>query len=70
MSKYECDNCDWSTTNDDDMKPLSSATDLCERLDAGSVVPHGICPECDCFCYETTVHSNPYHDLDKVPYDC
>jgi len=50
--KVECGNCDW--VGDDDAEgftPLEECCDLTERLEAGSVVPAGDCPECRAFCY-------------------
>lgn len=42
-----CGNCDWTGTAED----LNEAADLSERLDAGSVVPAGECPECCALAY-------------------
>jgi hypothetical protein len=60
----KCGNCDW-VGNEDDIdqvcldgdaaagkgRPLWRCSDLQERLDPGSEVPYGECPECSCFCY-------------------
>lgn len=54
MTIYACQNCDYETDDIDALRPLHSVPGLEERLDAGSVVPHGECPECQCFCYENT----------------
>jgi len=60
----QCNNCDWNGNEDDFVDiccdnpipegkglHLSSVEDLNERLDPGSEVPFGECPECQCFCY-------------------
>src|SRR5262245_3663383 len=64
MQKVECDNCGWVGTEadfPDDWfelesteglgRPMWALNDLGERLDPGSEVPVGDCPECQCFCY-------------------
>jgi len=43
-----CDNCDWK--GEPKIK-LGDIPDLNERLDEGSVVPSGECPECGALCY-------------------
>lgn len=45
-----CDNCG-GQFDLDLIVPLESCRDLGERLDPGSVVPAGECPECGAFCY-------------------
>jgi len=53
----ECGNCDWEGTANELGCPLDETPDLHERLDPGSVVPAGECPECRCFAY----FLNRYH---------
>jgi hypothetical protein len=48
--KSKCDNCDWTGTP---TIGLEEIPDLSQRLDVGSVVPSGECPECGALCYET-----------------
>ena len=45
--KHACDNCgkEW------DEKRLSEPKDLWQRLDPGSIVPSGECPDCGALCY-------------------
>lgn len=52
--KCYCDNCDWAGEESDILVKLIDAPDLAERLDPGSEVPVGECPECSCFCYFRT----------------
>lgn len=51
MMPNRCDNCTkvWS---DEEIIPLEACDDLGERLDPGSVVPSGECPECLTFVYK------------------
>lgn len=52
MAKVTCDNCDWVGDDDDEgFTPLEDCEGLLDRLDPGSEVPAGQCPECRCFCY-------------------
>lgn len=46
-----CDNCDWSGVESDLDATLESVPHLCERLDPGSEVPAGECPECGALAY-------------------
>lgn len=46
-----CSNCGWSGFYDSLGATLIQIADLGERLDPGSVVPAGECPECGCFAY-------------------
>lgn len=50
--RYECGNCDWETDEFDDIRPLFECPNLNERLNPGSKVPEGDCPECNCFVYD------------------
>lgn len=52
-----CDNCEWYGKANDLGCTLDETPDLHERLDPGSVVPAGECPECQCFAYFV----NKYH---------
>jgi hypothetical protein len=47
MSKNVCDNCGWFGM-DEDMHDIDN---LEQRVDPGSVVPSGQCPECGALCY-------------------
>ena len=40
----ECGNCDWKGHEDDVPDGIWGINDICDRLDAGSVVPVGVCP--------------------------
>lgn len=51
MSNCRCDNCDWTGPAEKLACTLEECEGLNERLDAGSVVPAGDCPECGCFAY-------------------
>lgn len=46
-----CDNCDWTGSEDELSRSLYQIHHLAERLDPGSVVPAGECPECSCLAY-------------------
>jgi hypothetical protein len=46
-----CDNCDWSGDADDVAVGLEDVPSLGDRIDPGSVVPFGECPECGNLCY-------------------
>lgn len=60
---YQCDNCDFSTDNEEDFPTLSEVHHLGERLDPGSVVPDGECPECGAFVY--AAQDRTYRDADS-----
>lgn len=49
--QYRCDNCQKGFRNETEFKPLEQVHKLWERLDPGSIVPHGECPECGAFVY-------------------
>jgi hypothetical protein len=49
-SMSRCDNCQQVWPEDQ----LNEPSHLWERLDAGSEVPSGECPECGCLCYLIT----------------
>jgi hypothetical protein len=51
MVKCTCDACDWTGDESELATSLGDCPDLGERLDVGSVVPAGECPECGCFAY-------------------
>ena len=57
--RVECDNCDWTGTENDLEDGLAGVSDLFERLDVGSEVPAGECPECGAFVY-LAEKDNPY----------
>lgn len=46
---HHCDNCGW--TGPEPGVDLCEVRDLGDRLDPGSTVPSGECPDCGCFCY-------------------
>lgn len=48
---HECDNCDWSGTEDELGRQLFEMPDLLDRIDPGCPVPSGDCPECQGCCY-------------------
>lgn len=45
-----CDNCDKIFVT----KNLPAVKDLEQRVDPGSIMPSGECPECGCLCYPTS----------------
>ena len=47
--RVACDNCEWYG----DIDEVNDIKDPSERLNAGSVVPAGQCPKCDCLAYVT-----------------
>ena len=47
MTRHECDNCGHLWTYDQ-LKPI---VDLLERIEPGSEVPIGECPDCGALCY-------------------
>lgn len=48
---HECDNCDWTGTEDQLRDVLADMEDLFERIEPGHIVPSGDCPECGANCY-------------------
>ncbi len=54
MTAVRCDNCDWTGDEEVMGRTLLEVHQLAERLNPGSIVPHGECPECGAFCYATT----------------
>ncbi len=48
---HECDNCDWSGTEDELGRQLFEMPDLLDRINPGCPVPSGDCPECQGCCY-------------------
>ncbi len=48
----QCDNCDWTSDNEDDAN-IPDTAHVYECLLDGGVGPHpvGDCPECGCFVY-------------------
>jgi hypothetical protein len=54
MKRYQCDECDYST---DDAEDLDELSNLYERVPAGCIMPAGECPECG---------ASIYSDLDVV----
>lgn len=61
----KCDNCEWTGTEDDLGKTLWEIHHLAERLDPGSTVPAGECPECLCLAY--IVEERPIAAPDLLP---
>ena len=53
MKMCKCDNCLWTGTEEELGTPLKDCKDLGQRLDPGSVVPAGECPDCGCLAYLT-----------------
>lgn len=49
--KVKCDDCGWEGTQDDLDTPLGDLKFIGERLDPGSEVPAGECPECRALAY-------------------
>lgn len=47
-----CDNCDWEGSITELRCQLAQIPDLAQRLDVGSEVPAGECPECGALAYE------------------
>jgi len=43
VKRYRCECCDFGT---DDISKLSGINDIYDRVDVGSVMPAGECPEC------------------------
>lgn len=54
--KLACDNCA-KVWPENKVTPLEQCEDLHERLDRGSVVPHGECPDCGAFCYPLSLET-------------
>lgn len=51
MTTCTCDNCGW-TGDQSEAEPFEDWSALADRLDPGSIVPAGECPECGrCFVY-------------------
>lgn len=63
----KCDNCQWEGLESELGCDLEETPDLDQRLDPGSVVPVGECPECGCFAYiveqEKAIDTNIDHIL-------
>ncbi len=57
--KAACDDCDW-TGLADDCQPIK---DPSQRLNAGSEVPAGECPECGCLAYVKGPETNRYYEV-------
>lgn len=51
MKMCKCANCSWKGTEAEISVPLKDCKDLGERLDPGSEVPVGECPDCGCLAY-------------------
>ena len=51
----ECGNCDWTGTENGLGLPFEECEDIWERLDPGSEVPVGECPDCRSFAYYSDV---------------
>lgn len=51
MTTCKCDNCDWTGDEAVLRCNLTTTPDLNFRLEPGSVVPAGECPECGSFAY-------------------
>jgi hypothetical protein len=59
IRRVECGNCEWKGREDEMRCSMEDGEDLWERLDAGSEVPAGDCPDCGAFCY-LHEEDNPY----------
>ena len=46
-AQVKCDNCDWEGQGD----KLDMMSDFEERVEAGSIIPAGQCPECGALAY-------------------
>lgn len=49
--RVECGDCDWTGDQDDLPEGHHGIEHLSQRIDPGSEVPAGECPECGCLCY-------------------
>lgn len=58
-----CDNCDWKGNETDDCMGLYIDS-LADRLDPGSEIPAGECPECGCLAY--LIKSDEVPDGDEI----
>lgn len=68
MPTVRCDNCDWTGDSEDEtVKTLVQVHHLGERLDPGSEVPAGECPECGAFVYLDRIGDHSY-ELWYFPY--
>lgn len=66
MTKVQCGNCPWEGNEDDLAKPLFEIHHLAERLDPGSTVPAGECPECGSLAYPVAEPNPPMSGGMKV----
>jgi len=57
FAAVECSSCDWHGTENDIPEGLGGVENLWDRIDSGSEVPVGECPECGCLAY---LVDNPY----------
>lgn len=62
----ECANCT-QTWKEADIRSLDQCKDLVARLDPGSEVPYGECPECGAFCYRK---KGPQEDRVDIARQC
>ena len=67
MAQCTCDNCNWTGDEADLRFDITDCPDLNDRLEPGSVVPAGECPECGSFAY--LVPNNPAVVLVGNPVD-
>lgn len=65
MTTAKCDNCQWQGDEDQIEISLMEVHRLAERLDPGSEVPVGECPECGAFAYVVANHNR--RKTDKQP---
>jgi hypothetical protein len=61
---YVCDNCNgrfWVS----EIKSLHEINSLASRLDPGSIVPSGECPDCGAFVYVVSAASKMHEELES-----
>lgn len=64
-ARCECDNCGWTGHESDMPDGISGIDDLYDRIDPGSEVPAGECPECHALAYVVEA-DNQYEQPDPV----
>lgn len=64
--RCECEDCDWHGIADQLGCEFADIPDLYERLDIGSEVPAGECPDCGCLAYLVEDDNVYYADVRKL----